>query len=546
MTAVTGGKWMERSAMETTTQDGTATLPPRITKALIDRLTGMVAAGAAGEKREPYEMIEVYTGKAIGSLPQSSPEDVVAAAANARAAQREWASWPLSRRLAVFEKAHELLLAEHETIAELIQIGNGKTRRMAVEESCDVPMVVSHYLKVAKRVLKPVRRGGPMPIITTSTEQHRPKGVVAVISPWNFPYAISLSDSVPALIAGNGVVLKPDNKTALCVLYGVELLYKAGLPRGLLQVVCGGGPDVGPTIIENVDFVMFTGSTATGRVIGELAGRNLIGCSLELGGKNPMIVLDDADLDDVIPNAVFAVYGNSGQACMHIERIYVADRLYDEFVRRFVAAAEELGAKAGARYDYTPEFGSLASVDHMEKVAAHVEDARAKGATVHTGGVPMTDVGPAFYAPTVLTGVTADMLHATMETFGPVATIYRYSDERDVIRQANATTYGLNASVWSKDLAHARRVADRIEAGNININDGYVTTYSSKGTPSGGVKQSGVGARHGDAGLLKYTDTVNVGVQKIQVMTARARQPFDKQLRQTLMTLRLMRKLRIR
>ncbi len=532
--------------METTTQDGTATLPPRITKALIDRLTGMVAAGAAGEKREPYEMIEVYTGKAIGSLPQSSPEDVVAAAANARAAQREWASWPLSRRLAVFEKAHELLLAEHETIAELIQIGNGKTRRMAVEESCDVPMVVSHYLKVAKRVLKPVRRGGPMPIITTSTEQHRPKGVVAVISPWNFPYAISLSDSVPALIAGNGVVLKPDNKTALCVLYGVELLYKAGLPRGLLQVVCGGGPDVGPTIIENVDFVMFTGSTATGRVIGELAGRNLIGCSLELGGKNPMIVLDDADLDDVIPNAVFAVYGNSGQACMHIERIYVADRLYDEFVRRFVAAAEELGAKAGARYDYTPEFGSLASVDHMEKVAAHVEDARAKGATVHTGGVPMTDVGPAFYAPTVLTGVTADMLHATMETFGPVATIYRYSDERDVIRQANATTYGLNASVWSKDLAHARRVADRIEAGNININDGYVTTYSSKGTPSGGVKQSGVGARHGDAGLLKYTDTVNVGVQKIQVMTARARQPFDKQLRQTLMTLRLMRKLRIR
>ncbi|MFI5781378.1 succinic semialdehyde dehydrogenase [Nocardia sp. NPDC051570] len=532
--------------METTTQGGTATLPPRITKALIDRLTGMVTAGTAGDKREPYEMIEVYTGAAIGELPQSSPEDVAAAAANARAAQREWASWPLWRRLAVFERAHELILAEHETIADLIQIGNGKTRRMAVEESCDVPLVISHYLKVAKRVLRPVRRGGPMPVITTSTEQHRPKGVVAVISPWNFPFAISLSDSVPALIAGNGVVLKPDNKTALCVLYGVELLYRAGLPRGLLQVVCGGGPDVGPSIVDNADFVMFTGSTATGRIIGEMAGRNLIGCSLELGGKNPLIVLDDANLDEVIPSAIFAVYGNSGQACMHIERIYVHERLHDEFVRRFVGAAAELGATAGARYDYTPEFGSLASVDHMEKVAAHIEDARAKGAVVHTGGVPMPDIGPAFYAPTVLTGVTPEMLHATMETFGPVATIYRYSDEEEVIRQANATTYGLNASVWSRNLAHATRIADHIEAGNININDGYVTTYSSKGTPSGGLKQSGVGARHGDTGLLKYTDTVNVGIQKIQVMTARAKQPFDKQLRQTLLTLRWMRKLRIR
>ncbi|MFF0489463.1 succinic semialdehyde dehydrogenase [Nocardia sp. NPDC004068] len=532
--------------METTTQGGATTLPPRITQALIDRLTAIVVAGTGGETREPYPLTEVYTGDVVGALPQSTPGDVAEAAAEARAAQRDWAARPLRERLAVFARAHELLLAEHETIAELIQLGNGKTRRMAVEESCDVPMVISHYLKVAKRVLKPVRRGGPMPLITTSTEQHRPKGVVAVISPWNFPFAISLSDTVPALIAGNGVVLKPDNKTALCVLYGVELLYRAGLPRGLLRVVCGGGPDVGPAIIDNADFVMFTGSTATGRVIGELAGRNLIGCSLELGGKNPLIVLDDAKLDDVIPGALFAVFGNSGQACMHIERIYVADKLYDEFLRRFVAAAEELAAKAGASYDYGPEFGSLASVEHMEKVAAHVEDARAKGATVLTGGVPMPDVGPAFYAPTVLTDVTPDMLHATQETFGPVVTVYRFTDEEDAIRRANATTYGLNASVWSADLARARRVADRLEAGNINVNDGFVTTYSAKGTPSGGVKQSGVGVRHGDAGLLKYTDIVNVGVQKVQVMAARAKQPFDKQLRQTMVTLRLMRRLRVR
>ncbi|MBO0852999.1 MAG: succinate-semialdehyde dehydrogenase (NADP(+)) [Nocardia sp.] len=534
------------SGAEPASQGGGTTLPPRITKTLIDRLTGMITAGTAGEKREPYEMIEVYTGGAVGPLPQSSPEDVAAAADKARAAQKEWASWPVKRRLKVFEKAHELILSELDTIADLIQIGCGKTRRMAIEESCDPPMVISHYLKHAERILKPIKRGGAMPIISGSVEQHRPKGVVAVIAPWNFPFAISISDSVPALIAGNGVVLKPDNKTALCTLYGVELLHKAGLPRDLVQVVCGTGPDVGPALIDNSDFVMFTGSTATGRTVGERAGRNLISCSLELGGKNPMIVLEDANLDEVIPGAIFAVFGNSGQACMHIERIYVHDRLHDEFLRRFVAAAEELGAKAGADYTDEPEFGSLVSPDQLKRVAAHVDDAVAKGAAVITGGKARPDIGPAFYEPTVLTGVTPDMEHATVETFGPVVTVHRYTDENEAIEQANATTYGLNASIWTTDFDRGAKIADRLEAGNVNINDGFVATYSAKMTPSGGVKQSGVGTRHGDAGLLKYTDTINIGTQKKQVLSARAGMPFEKQLKSTLITLRLTRKLRIR
>lgn len=221
-----------------------ATLPARITPELIAGLTALVTATPAdsADALPAYDMIEVYTGATVGPLPQSRPDDVLAAYEKARAAQREWASWPLKRRLGVFERAHELLVRECETVADLIQIGCGKTRRMAVEESCDVPMVISHYLKTARRVLRSTRRGGPVPLFTTSTEEHRPKGVVAVIAPWNFPFAIALSDSVPALIAGNGVVLKPDNKTALCALFGVELLRKAGLPEGLFQVVCGEDP----------------------------------------------------------------------------------------------------------------------------------------------------------------------------------------------------------------------------------------------------------------------------------------------------------------
>ncbi|MBL1073585.1 succinate-semialdehyde dehydrogenase (NADP(+)) [Nocardia sp. 2] len=530
----------------TSTQSGSrAKLPPRVTESLINRLTAMVTAGKAGETREPFDMIEVYTGDVVGQLPQSSVEDVQTAVSISRAAQKEWAARPLEQRLAVFERAHELILSEIETIADLIQIGSGKSRRMAIEEACDTPMVIAHYLKTAAKTLKSKKRSGPMPIITSSTEEHRPKGVVAVIAPWNFPFAISMSDSTPALIAGNGVVMKPDNKTALCTLFGIELLHKAGLPRGLVQVVCGGGPDVGPTLIDNVDFVMFTGSTATGRVIGEQAGRNLIGCSLELGGKNPLIVLDDANLDECIPSATFAVFGNTGQACMHIERIYVQERLYDEFLRRFVAAAEELGAKAGATYDFTPEMGSLVSIDHMNRVASHVDEARDKGAKVLTGGKPRPDLGPAFYEPTVLTDVTPDMAHATMETFGPVVTVYKVRDEEEAVRLANATTYGLNAAIWTGDIDRGVRLAAKIESGAININDGFVTTYAAKGTPSGGVKQSGVGTRHGAAGLLKYTDTINVGVQKKQILAARSGMPYEKQLKSTLVTLRLMRKLHL-
>jgi aldehyde dehydrogenase (NAD+)/succinate-semialdehyde dehydrogenase/glutarate-semialdehyde dehydrogenase len=297
-------------------------------------------------------------------------------------------------------------------------------------------------------------------------------------------------------------------------------------------------------MLANADYVMFTGSTATGRIIGELAGKNLIDCCLELGGKNPMLVLADADVDEAVHAALFGGFGNSGQICMHIERLYVHDSIYDEFRDKFVAATEALNI--GAAYDFGPDLGSLVSVDHRDRVASHVDDARAKGAAVLTGGQARPDLGPAFYEPTILEGVTTEMLAGSTETFGPVVGLYRFHSEDEAIAAANDTTYGLNASVWSTDLDRAQSVARRIDSGNVNVNDILATAYASKGTPSGGLKQSGVGARHGDQGLLKYTDAQSIAVLKKQVMEPQGNQTYDAYAKQTQLSLKLMRKTRLR
>ncbi|WP_020658650.1 succinic semialdehyde dehydrogenase [Amycolatopsis benzoatilytica] len=516
------------------------TRPASATDAFLRQLVARVP-GSGGAT---WPLAEVYTGDVLVELPQSTPADIEQAFAAARAAQANWAALPVKQRLAVFRRAHALFIERATTIADLIQVESGKNRRMAIEETCDPPMVMSHYLRRAPKLLAPTRRGGPVPVVSSSTEIRVPKGVVGIIAPWNFPFATGMSDAVPALMAGNAVVLKPDNKTALSPLYGVQLLEEAGLPKGLFQVVCGEGPDVGPTLIGAADYVMFTGSTATGKVIGEQAGRNLIGCCLELGGKNPMIVLPDADFAATVQGAVFGAFGNTGQICMHIERIYLPDSRYNEFKEAFVAKAKALDVRAS--YDFGPEMGSLVSVDHMKRVKSHVDDAVAKGATVLCGGTARPDLGPAFFEPTILEGVTKDMLCGVTETFGPVVALHRYRTVDDAVELANDTDYGLNASVWGRDLRAAGAVAARLETGNVNVNDSLATAYAAKGTPSGGVKTSGVGARHGDQGLLKYTNVQNLAVLKKPVMSPRPGQKYEKYVEGMLSGLKLMRRLRIR
>jgi len=348
-------------------------------------------------------------------------------------------------------------------------------------------------------------------VLTRTVEHRRPVGVVGVISPWNYPLTLAVSDALPALLAGNGVVLKPDSATPLTALLAASLLAEAGLPDGLLSVVTGPGRELGPAMIDRVDHLMFTGSTATGREIAARCADRLIGFSAELGGKNAAIVLDDADLPRAVEGVVESCFAGAGQVCVSIERLYVTDGVWDAFVPALVERVGRMCVGLGPDWDV--EMGSLVGPERLAAVSAHVEDAVAKGARVLAGGHPMPEVGPYVYAPTLLADVPDDALLAREETFGPVVAVYRVADADEAVARANDTEYGLNASVWSR--RHGPAVAARLRAGTVNVNEGYVAAWGSHDAPMGGMGMSGVGRRHGAEGLLKYTEAQTVAHQRL-------------------------------
>jgi succinate-semialdehyde dehydrogenase/glutarate-semialdehyde dehydrogenase len=483
---------------------GWSLLPERV-EALAERAT---AGGAPS--------VVTYapaTGAKIVDLPQSDVEDLDIAFARARAAQVEWAARPINERQAVFARFHDMILREQAEILDVLQTETGKARAHAFEEVADVAINSRYYSRTAAETLRSRSRGGALPVLTAAREVRHPKGVVVVISPWNYPLALSVSDALPALIAGNAVVSRPDNQTALTTLWAHELAQKAGLPEGVWQVVLGRGRNLGAALIERADFVDYTGSTATGRGIAEQAAARLIGCSLELGGKNPMLVLDDANVGKAASGAVRACFSSAGQLCESMERIYVHTDVYDEFVDRFVGNVAAM--RLGADLAFDSDMGSLTFERQLESVTAHVEDARAKGATVLSGGRARPDLGPYFYEPTILTDVTPEMAVYREETFGPVVSIYRVQDEDEAIEAANDTSYGLNASVWTRNTSRGRRIAERLRAGAVNINEGYAAAWASVDAPSGGFGDSGLGRRHGAEGILKYTDVQTIATQRV-------------------------------
>ena len=454
-----------------------------------------------------------FDGTPIAELPQSSAAHVVAAVDRARVAQRRWADVAPRDRAAVLWRLHDLVLGRQQQVLDLIQLEGGKARAHAFEEVADVAITASWYARTGPRLLTDTRRRALVPVLSAATELRHPRGVVGIIAPWNYPLTLTVSDALPALLAGNAVVLKPDPQTTLTALWGAQMLAEAGLPPDVLQVVAGDGPVVGAALTDAVDYVCLTGSTATGRAVAQRAAARLIGCSLELGGKNGLYVAADADVERAAEAAVRDCFSGAGQVCVAMERVVLHRDVADAFVDRFVERTERL--RPGAGFDYSADVGCLISAAHLHRVQAHVDDAVAKGARVLTGGTPRSDIGPLFFAPTVLADVPATAACYDEETFGPVVAVHRVGSDDQAVALLNDTVYGLNASVWSRDRGHALRIARRIRSGTVTVNEAYTTAWSAISSPMGGRGQSGLGRRHGAEGLLRFTESQTIAEQRV-------------------------------
>ncbi|ONM50088.1 succinic semialdehyde dehydrogenase [Nocardia donostiensis] len=470
------------------------------------------ALAAIDNPRDTRSITEVFTGRVLGEVPVGTAADVASAAEDGRGAQAHWAARTPSERAAVLERFRALVVEHREFLMDVVQAETGKARWAAQEEIMGLMFAARYFARVAPKLLSPYQVPGAFPVLNRTTVHAKPKGVVAVIAPWNYPLVLSIGDAIPALLAGNAVLVKPDSQTPFSSLAAAELLYRAGLPRHLLAVVPGPGAVVGKAMVDTCDYLMFTGSSATGRKLAQQCGERLIGFSAELGGKNPMIVTRGANLDKAAKAAVRACFSNAGQLCISIERIYVQRSVADEFTDKFVAAVE--AAKLGAAYDGSADIGSLISQDQLETVSKHVADATAKGAEVLTGGNPRPDIGPLFFEPTVLAEVTDEMDCGRNETFGPLVSIYPVDTVEEAIERANDTEYGLNASVWAQSKAEGERIGKQLRAGTVCVDEGYAPAWGSTAAPMGGMGISGVGRRHGPDGLLKFTEPQTVVVTR--------------------------------
>ncbi|MCU1446085.1 succinic semialdehyde dehydrogenase [Cryobacterium sp.] len=458
--------------------------------------------------RETAAVIAPFTGEGLHALPLSSEHDVADAYARARLAQIAWARSGFAHRRAVLLRAHDLVLSRREELLDTLQTETGKTRGHAFEEIFQAAGVTRYNALAARRVLGGERRRSGLPALATTRVRYRPKGVAGVITPWNFPLSLAAMDVVPALASGCGVVQKADNQGALSILLLRRAFIDAGVPADLWAVVTGAGATIGSAVTAGADYVCFTGSTATGLTVAEQAARTLTGASLELGGKNPMIVLDDVDPHRAAAQAAYACFSSMGQLCVSIERLYVQRAVSEQFLREFVTVTRAL--LLGAGLDYRADVGTLTSQAQLDRVTEHVADAIEHGATVQAGGRARPDLGPYFFEPTILTGVTPEMLCSASETFGPVVSVSIVDTEQEAILAANDSDYGLNASVLSGSARRGLRVAAALEAGSVNVNEGYRGSFSSVAAPMGGVKGSGLGRRNGPEGLLRFVNPVTI------------------------------------